>query len=182
MEKKLDEKIIAATASHAEAILNIYEKFIADTAVTFETEVPSIEQFTSRVQSTVEKFPWLVYCVGDKVVGYAYACAHRTRAAYQWCCEVSVYIDPEYQRRGIASKLYQNLLDHLLKLGYFNVYAGITLPNQASERFHLEAGFKLVGTYENVGFKNGEWHSVSWFHLALQPCTNVPKLPLNFNL
>jgi phosphinothricin acetyltransferase len=112
---------------------------------------------------------------GDgRIGGYAYACKHRTREAYQWCCEVSVYVAPEFLRKGLGKTLYLSLFERLRERGYVNAYAGITLPNPQSVGFHEALGFTLIGRYPKIGYKLGEWRDVGWWGLTLQPHPKTP--------
>src|SRR5690606_7498648 len=114
-----------------------------------------------------KKFGWYVYVADESVIGYAYASPHRDRAAYQWSCEVSVYIAQNSQGRGSASSLYRRLFCELKRKGFVTAYAGITLPNPHSVAFHQALGFRQIGTYEKIGYKLGQWHDVSWWELKL---------------
>jgi L-amino acid N-acyltransferase YncA len=169
--------IRTAQISDAGAILGIYGPFVSKTAITFEMEAPSLETMEQRITHYQEKWPWLVSLQGDRVVGYAYATHHRERAAYQWCVESSVYIDPQFHGRGIAGNLYQVLFEILRYQGFVNVYAGITLPNVKSVQFHRKLGFTWIGDYKNIGYKLNLWHTVSWWELALNPYL-IPPSPL----
>src|SRR5207245_8284325 len=97
----------------------------------------------------------------------AYASAHRSRAAYQWCVEVSVYVDPQAHRRGVGRALYEALFELLRRQGFVNAYAGITLPNPASMGLHQSLGFVSVGIFRRIGFKFDRWHDVAWLHFRL---------------
>ena len=119
-------------------------------------------------------FPWLVCATADDMVGYAYASRHRERAAYGWSTDVAIYVDRRLQRSGVGRGLYTSLLALLRLQGFYNAYAGITLPNEASVGLHEAMGFEPVGIYKNVGYKLGRWHSVAWFALQLQPLPAVP--------
>ena len=101
--------------------------------------------------------------------GYAYASRHRDRAAYQWSIDVSVYVRADAHRRGIGRALYAALLRIVVAQGFYNAYAGITLPNPASVGLHESFGFRPVGMYRRVGHKLGAWHDVGWWALDLQP-------------
>jgi phosphinothricin acetyltransferase len=169
-----------ATPQDATAIQRIYAPFVAEGAVSFETEVPTPEEIEARIKSTLYAHPWLVKEEDGKVVAYAYASAHRTRAAYQWCAEVSVYVDPAFHNRGIARRLYQSLIDLLSLQGFVNLYAGITLPNEASVGFHEAMGFRKIGVYEKIGFKAGNWHDVGWWTKTLSAPIDHPSAPLLF--
>ena len=161
-------------------IARIYEPFVRNTAVSFETEPPTVEEMGERISKTMKTYPWLVAEVEGKVVGYAYASIHRVRTAYQWSVEVSVYIDPEWHRRGIARSLYLRLFDILRQQGFYNAYAGITLPNPASVGVHEHMGFRRIGVYEGVGHKLGRWHDVGWWELTLMPRPAVVAPPRPF--
>ncbi len=169
-----------ATPKDGAAILEIYKWYIENTAVTFETEVPSVEAFEQRIENTLTRFPWLVCEVDDVIAGYAYASKHRERAAYQWSADLSVYVNEKYHRRHIAKALYM-VLEHILKLQrYYTAFAGVTTPNPKSEAFHAAYGFDTVGVFENVGYKLGEWRSVKWFKLTLTDYGKEPIVPKAF--
>ena len=166
-----------ATPADVPAILAIYAPFVTDTAITFEYEVPSIAEFEARIAKIQQQYPYLVAEVNGRVLGYTYASVHRARTAYQWSVETSVYIHPDGHRQGIGRQLYTRLFDVLRQQGYYNAYAGAISPNPQSELFHRSMGFEHVGTYSNIGFKMGNWHSVAWFQLTLQPYSSNPFPP-----
>jgi len=151
-----------ATPQDAAQILEIYAPFILNTATSFELEVPTVAEFSKRMDKYLGEAPWLVCEENNQVVGYAYASPHRGRAAYQWNREVSVYVRSTHYRQGIARLLYDALFQLLKIQGYGNALAGIVQPNDASERFHQSMGFQKVGTYKHIGFKLGAWRDVSW--------------------
>jgi len=103
-----------------------------------------------------------------KAVGYAYASSHRAREAYRYSVEVSAYVHEGYHRRGIARSLYTQLLDELRQRGFGSAYAGVTLPNDASVRFHRGLQFDPIGVFPRVGRKSGRWHDVAWFYRPIQ--------------
>ena len=152
-----------------EQVLGIYDTYVRNTGVTFEENTPSFTEFKKRVMNITAELPWLVAEEEGTIAGYAYASPHRSRAAYRWTKEVSVYIHPDFHRRHLASALYHALLQLVRQLGVNSVLAGITQPNDASTRFHAHLGFREVGVYHNVGFKQGEWRDVLWMekHLNL---------------
>jgi phosphinothricin acetyltransferase len=162
-----------------EAMLSIYRPYIDGSAVSFELDVPSREAFWSRVSKTLERFPWIVLERDGLICGYAYASAHRSRKAYQWATESSVYVAPEARRQGVARTLYEALFGLLAAQGFVTVYSGITMPNDASVAFHQSMGFVHVGTYHNVGFKCGQWHDVSWLEKELQTLPKEPVEPVS---
>ena len=167
-----------ATPADAPAILAIYAHYITNSSITFEYDVPTVAEFTGRIQTIQGQFPYLVAEGNGQLLGYAYASRHRDRMAYQWSAETSVYVHPNGHRRGVAHQLYTTLLDLLRRQGYYNAYAGITLPNAPSEAFHRRMGFDYIGSFANIGYKFGAWHSVAWFQLALQTHQPNPADPL----
>lgn len=161
------------------AVLAIYAPFVANTAVSFEYEVPSSAAFADRIEAITDRFPFLVCEIDKEVVGYAYASKHRDRTAYQWSVESSVYVRPDAHRRGVATALYTTLFALLQHQEFINVYAGITQPNERSVAFHRSLGFQDVGLYENIGYKFGQWHSVLWLSRTLQPHSAHPTAPIS---
>ncbi|OEK01247.1 hypothetical protein BFP97_06860 [Roseivirga sp. 4D4] len=161
--------------SDAPDLLKIYAPIVLETATSFETEVPTVSNFSDRIKAYSSKSPWLVAEVNGQIAGYAYGTAHRSRQAYQWNQEVTVYVHPNFQRQGIARKLYTKLLELLKFMGFRKAIAVITIPNDASIKFHTSMGFKHIGEMQNVGFKLGQWHSTSWWDLELNAASNEPE-------
>jgi phosphinothricin acetyltransferase len=159
--------IIPAAASHIPAMLDIYRPFVEHTAVSFETELPSVEEFEKRLHKIQAEAPWLVCLADDKVAGYAYASGHRERAAYRWNREVSVYVHPDFRRKKIAHALYAELFRIIRLQGFTNALAGIALPNEASVGFHESFGFVKSAEFHRVGYKMGRWHDVGWWEMPL---------------
>jgi L-amino acid N-acyltransferase YncA len=174
----MTSKIRFARTTDAPAVLTIYGPFCEESPISFETERPSVREIADRIRKTTERFPWLVYEGESEVLGYAYASPHRERAAYRWSVDVAIYISEACRGQGIATALYLVLFQLLRIQGYFNAYAGITLPNPASLRLHQKLGFEQVGIYQQVGYKSGAWHDVSWWGLRLQPADRPPAEPL----
>lgn len=170
----MNKIIRPAGTADAAAMINIYAPYILDSAVSFELTVPTKQEFTARIAAS---HIWIVCEADGQIVGYAYASKHRERAAYQWCCEVSAYVDEKWHGQGIASALYEKLFTQLREKGFVNAYAGITLPNRKSVAFHEANGFKPIGTYEKIGFKFGAWHDVGWWGLRLTPISPCPLQP-----
>jgi L-amino acid N-acyltransferase YncA len=169
------------TPTDAKAILDIYAPYIENTSFTFETEVPSVEEFSKRIETYLLNWPWLVCEIDGVIAGYAYATRHRERTAYQWCIESSVYIHDNFQRAGIARVLYTALFEILKKQGFRNVYAVINLPNDKSVAFHESCGFQYFATYEKVGYKLGKWKNVGWWRLILNEFGDEPAAPIKFS-
>lgn len=168
-----------ATPADAPDLLSIYAPYVLNTTISFEYEVPSVSEFAGRIRTIQQQqLPYVVAEVDGRVLGYAYAARHRDRMAYQWSVDTSVYVHSDVHRRGIARNLYTHLLDLLRRQGYYNAYAGITLPNLPSENFHRVTGFEPIGIYPRVGYKMGAWHDVGWFRLTLQPHRSNPAPPV----
>ena len=170
--------IRAATLEDAARVAAIYHPYVADTTISFEVAPPAETEMRDRMQAVLPRLPWLVHEVEGQVAGYAYASPHRAREAYQWSVDVAVYVNQDFHRRGIGRELYHALFPRLIRQGYVNAYAGITLPNAKSVGLHEALGFVPVGVYRNVGFKLGAWRDVGWWHLQLQPLPSVPAPPL----
>ena len=163
----MEKRIRSAEASDAHAVRDIYAPFVSDNATSFEVVVPDLAEVERRIESQRDRYPWLVF-EGDRgVLGYAYASAHRTRRAYQWSVEVSVYVHPKAHRCGIGRALYTALFELLRRQGYVNAYAGITLPNPSSMALHESLGFVRIGVFPRIGFKFDTWHDVAWLYLRL---------------
>ncbi len=174
-------KIRLATAADAAGMLEIYAPFVSDTSITFETEVPGHQAFQNRIRHYMEFCPWLVAEDKGKIIGYAYAYRHRERTAYQWSVECSVYIHPDFLRRSIASRLYEKLFLILRSQGFRNIYAVINLPNDRSVALHERLGFRYFATYEQVGYKLGQWKNVGWWRLILGEFGDDPAAPVPFS-
>ncbi len=161
----------------AAEMLAIYAPFIENTATSFETSVPSISEFRNRIASYTQKYPWLVLEIDGKLAGYAYASKHRERHAYQWATEVSVYVHPQFYRRGVAQASYEKLFYILKEMQFSNVYAIIVLPNAGSVALHTALGFEPVGVYKKIGFKHGAWHDVFWMVKYINDHISAPPAP-----
>lgn len=175
-------KMRVGNKDDAAAVLAIYAPFCrSDSPVSFEIEPPSLDEMCSRITSTLEALPWIV-CEDSagRLLGYAYASQHKTRPAYRWSVDVSIYLSPESRRQGIGKMLYEKLFEILIDLGYVNAYAGVTLPNLASVGLHQSLGFVEVGLYKQVGYKCGQWHDVAWFARSLKEHADHPAEPVTF--
>jgi phosphinothricin acetyltransferase len=171
-------QIRPASESDAEQIAAIYARYVRSTFISFELEPPDTQEMKRRLRTISQRWPWLVCARNEEVLGYAYGSEHRTRAAYQWSVDVTVYVSPQVVRGGIGRALYSSLLPLLQLQGFFNAFAGIALPNAASVGLHEAMGFRPVGIYRSVGYKLGAWRDVGWWQLPLQEGSAAPGPPL----
>ena len=174
-------KVRIAVPDDAAAVAAIYAPHVDTGYASFEVQSPSASDMVARIRDISAVYPWLVAERDGIVLGFAYASKHRERAAYQWSVDVAVYVAVQALRQGIGRQLYAELFKLLKKQGFYNAYAGITLPNPASVGLHEAMGFGLVGIYRNVGFKAGAWRDVGWWHLALQQHPPEPRSPTPFS-
>lgn len=171
-------KIRAATADDAAAIAAIYAPYVTGSVVSFETAAPDAAEIARRMAGDRGRYPWLAACGEDgALLGYAYATAFRTRPAYRFSVETTVYVAGGAQGRGIGRALYAALVPVLEAQGFAQAIAAITLPNPASISLHERFGFRRIGTYQEVGFKQGGWHSVGLWQRALAPLLETPAEP-----
>lgn len=172
-------QIRMASVADAPALLGIYAPTVVETPTSFELSPPTLDEYRSRIASIVAVHPWLVCRMDDRIVGFAYAGPHRTRPAYRWTVETTVYVEPAHQGRRVGTALYKTLFDLLRIQGFQTAYAGITLPNDASVALHLAFGFDPIGVYRAAGFKLGRWHDVAWYQRGVQErLSESPKPPL----
>jgi phosphinothricin acetyltransferase len=163
-----------ATASDAEACAEIYAPYVTGTAITFETVPPSVAEMAQRITGATRSHAWIVAEDEGRIVGYAYGGPFRSRAAYRWSCEVSVYLELGRRRTGAGRALYEDLLTRLADRGFRTAVAGMTLPNDASIGLHRAMGFDPVGTYRRIGWKHGTWHDVAWVQRPLTDGQDPP--------
>ena len=156
-----------ACADDAAACAGIYAPYVADTTVSFEEDAPDVAEVARRIGVAQERHAWLVAERGDRIVGYAYGGTFRDRSAYRHTCELSVYVEVGERGSGIGRTLYAELLDRMRDAGMRLAVGGATMPNEASERLHQALGFEVVGTFREVGFKQGRWCDVRWFQKSL---------------
>lgn len=160
-------EIRSARLEDAAELVAIYAPYVEKTAITFETQVPTVDEFASRIEKTVGKFPYLVAVEEGKLLGYAYASTYYARAAYDWTVELSVYIQQEARGKGIGSMLYDALEEELTARGFKNFLACIALPNPASISLHEKRGYEQVAHFKKVGYKFGSWHDIVWLQKSL---------------
>ena len=182
-------EIRLATPGDAEEILAIYAPYVRNSAVTFEYDVPEISAFRTRMEETLERYPYLAAVEEGRIVGYAYAGPLGKRAAYQHSAVMSIYLEEHCRQRGIGRRLYQELEKRLLRQNVFSVYAGVTASDRkddafltdASIRFHERMGYKKIGEYHLCGYKFDQWYSVVWLgkDLGNRPEKAAPFIPFS---
>lgn len=171
-----------AAAKDAAELLEIYAPYVTGTTVSFEYEVPAVEEFRRRVEETSARYPYLVWEEDGALLGYAYAHPYAARPAYQWSAELTVYLRQGVSRRGLGSRLYGALMELLRLQGVRNVYGCVTAENTASVAFHHALGFREAGRFSQVGYKLGRWLDVLWLEKALasggepQPLVSFPQV------
>jgi phosphinothricin acetyltransferase len=162
----------------AAACAAIYAPYVTDTAISLEELAPDEGELGKRIEHTTRTHPWLVAQDGEAVVGFAYGCEHRSRAAYRWAADVTVYVAGERRRQGIGRALYEALFGLLARQGLHVACAGITLPNEASVGVHEAMGFQAIGVYRRIAYKLGAWRDVGWWQLELlAPGSRAPSRP-----
>lgn len=179
-------RIRPAKPEDAEKLLAIYAPYVEQTAITFEYEVPTVEEFRERIHNTLKKYPYLVAEQGGEPVGYAYVGPFHDRPAYDWAVETSIYVDQNKKRMGIGKKLHEALEEELRNRGFLNMNACIAYPAQEDEyltrnslRFHTHLGFRPVGSFTRCGYKFGRWYNMVWLEKLMgeHPASPAPVRP-----
>lgn len=176
-----DLTIRLATPDDAEAILNIYKPYIEHTVITFECEIPSVEEFRERIVAILKRHPYLVADTDQGIIGYAYASDFKGRSAYDWSVETSIYVDMNWRGCGIGTVLYRVLEEWLKKQNVVNLYACITYPNAQSIRFHQTFRYKKVAHFRNCGYKKKKWRSVIWMWKTIARHRRKPQAVLSMD-
>ena len=158
-----------AKPEDAERILEIYAYYITHTATSFEYDVPALSEFQARIAHTMNRYPYLVAEQDGIIQGYTYAGAFVGRAAYDWSCELTIYLDHTAVKHGLGRALYEALENRLSRMGILNLYACIGYPDTEDEyltknsaAFHTHLGFSVVGRFHQCGCKFGRWYDMIW--------------------
>lgn len=159
--------IRAVRLEDAKALVAIYNPYVRETVITFEEEAISADEMASRIAKVTADYPWLVWEEDGAVVGYAYGSTWRTRHAYRFTTETTIYLAPECQGKGIGSRLYEGLLAELKQRGFHSALGGIALPNAPSVRLHEALGFRKAGHMTEAGWKFGAWVDVGFWERLL---------------
>ena len=179
-----------AVAEDAGRILEIYDYYVKNTAITFEYDTPSLEEFQERMRKTMQRYPYLVILKDNIIQGYAYAGPFSGRAAYDWSCEVTIYLAHNAQKCGMGRILYEALQKALGDMGIINMYACIGYSEVSDEYlstnsadFHTYLGFARVGEFHKCGYKFDRWYNMIWMEKIIgkegsnQPAVmDYPKL------
>lgn len=152
----------------AKQIADIYNYYVENTFVTFEELPVSEQEMRRRIESKLKKYFFLVWEEDGEILGYAYADEWKTRCAYKYTVESSVYLKQEASGKGIGTKLYEHLLELLKQKGIHIVLAGIAIPNEASIALHEKLGFEKTGQLKEVGFKASRWIDVGYWQYTLK--------------
>lgn len=171
-----NEEIIIRTAAleDAEEILEIYKPYVLKTAISFEYEIPALEEFKERMKNTMKKYPYLVAESGKEILGYAYTGPFVGRAAYQWSAEVTIYLKENKRKMGIGRRLYEALegISKVQNIQNLNACIGDPEVEDAyltknSVQFHAHLGYNMVGKFHNSGYKFQTWYNMVWMEKIL---------------
>ena len=158
----------------AQELLNIYSPYILKTAITFEYEIPSVEEFALRIEDALKKHTYLKAIGEDgRIEGFAFAHAFRPRPAYDHCVEVTIYVREDKREQGIGEALYSELEKQLSAKGYTNLYACVAIGEDeyltnASPMFHKAMGYREVGTFKSCGRKFGHVYDMIWYEKIIK--------------
>lgn len=171
-----------ATKEDAEEILKLYAPYVTDTAITFEYDVPSVQEFAARIDHTLKKYPYLVAVEDHRIIGYAYASPFKERAAYDWAVETTIYLKQDCRGRGVGRKLYLALEEGLRKQNILNLNACIAFTqtedkhlSNASTFFHTQLGYKKVAHFSKCGYKFETWYDMIWMEKIIGEHSVNPK-------
>ena len=183
-------KIIIRTAKEedAERLLEIYAPYVTDTAITFEYEVPTVDEFRHRIITTLKKYPYLVAeDENGNLLGYAYAGAFKGRAAYDWAVETSIYVKQGEAGQGLGRLLHDTLQKELQQMGILNMCACISAPRgidpyltDNSIQFHRHLGYRMVGRFAQCGYKFSRWYDMVWMEKHIGDHTDMVE-PVRFH-
>lgn len=169
-------EIRMAACEDARGLLAVYTPYVQKTPVTFEYEVPSLDEFSGRISKILEKYPYYLAEENGSILGYAYASPFKNRAAYDWSVETSIYVERSRQGQGIGKMLYETLENGLIRQNIINLCACIAYPNPGSIAFHKALGYHTTAHFHKAGYKGGKWYDMIWMEKSLLP-HKVPPEP-----
>ena len=170
-----DYTIRLAEEADLEQFAEIVNHYIETSAINFHDRPQSEEDWETTWQVLHERYPFVVAAKDDVVGGIAYASPWKMRGAYQWTCEVTVYIRAGHERQGLGKALSERMLQILDAQGYRAVVAVIALPNEASVALHESLGYEHAGTLKQLGFKRDAWRDVSFWQRINGDHTTAPE-------
>jgi phosphinothricin acetyltransferase len=169
MTNDIDIIIRTATVADARALLEIYSYYVENTAISFDCNTPTIDEFSDKITATLQAYPYIVAELGGELIGYAYASPFKERKAYDWSVEATIYIKQGYTKQGYGKMLYMELERLLRKQNILNVNACIAYTDNEdkyltnnSMHFHERMGYRLVGKFNKCGYKFGTWYDMIW--------------------
>lgn len=178
-----------AALEDAKCILKIYEYYVKNTAITFEYDVPTRTEFEERMRTTMKRYPYLVAERNGEILGYAYANPLKERAAYNWSCELTIYLDRSVQKCGLGKRLYEELEAQLKEMGIVNLYVCIGYPEtedqyltKNSAKFHEHIGYTKIGEFHKCGYKFNRWYNMIWMEKIIGEHKENQKPVTNSNI
>ncbi len=150
-----------------QSICDIYNYYVKNTAVTFEESEVTPSEMEERIKKVTPALPWLVYEKDGAVAAFAYADRWKGRSAYRFSAESTVYVAKELTGNGIGTELFSSLIKELKKTGTHAVIAGLSLPNEKSQKMHEKLGFKKVAHFNEVGFKFNKWFDLGYWQAVI---------------
>lgn len=188
-EKNMNETIKLRTArpDDAEELLKIYAPYVENTAITSEYEVPSVAEFRARIENTLKKYPYIVAERGGELLGYAYTGPFKSRTAYNWAAETSIYVKEGQKGLGLGRKLYEAIETISRMQNILNLNACIVYPKvddeyltKNSAKFHEHLGFKYVGEFHDYAYKFGRWYNMIWMEKSIGEHMAAPAAVVAF--
>ena len=183
-----DVQIRVAKLTDAPQLVAIYAPYVQKTAITFEYEVPTVDEFRDRMADTLKRYPYIVAERGGQIVGYAYVGPFKGRRAYDWAVETSIYVATDERHHGVGKQLYQALENICRTMGILNMNACIGYPSHAdqhltknSAQFHAHLGYQMVGEFHQCGYKFGRWYNRVWMEKMIGQHADQPQAVQNFN-
>jgi L-amino acid N-acyltransferase YncA len=167
MQASSSSSVRPASPQDAAPCLAIYRPYVEDTPISWEIDVPTVDEMATRIVGLRATHEWLVLEREDQIIGFAYGQPLKRLATFQWSAETGIYVRADRHRTGGGRELYTRLLHRLTERGYRQAFAGITQPNAASNGFHRSFGFQDVGIYRRAGWKHNSWHDIAWMQLDL---------------
>lgn len=170
--------IRTVTEKDAHELLEIYRPYVEDTAITFEYDVPSVEEFSDRIRRISANYPYIAAVEKGEIQGYA----------YDWSVEVTVYVKKGLHRKGIGAKLYSTLEKLLAAQHITNLYACVAYPEKEDEyltfdsvKFHEKMGYTIIGTFHRCAFKFNKCYHMVWLEkiLTQTDTTPLPVIPFS---